>query len=148
MGKHFVANFVARGTTLAGPVRQKMQAKLHRLLFYTLLLGVYGTFFSVECFYNFEGQGSDSNQLRREFVAQSAAKCAPVFQTLPLQSSTAYSLRLNKRYHQEDALPVLVFSPAAPEYVLAPQLLGYCRRADLSDPAFLHSQLRGPPSLG
>jgi hypothetical protein len=125
-----------------------MQAKLHRLLFYTLVLGVYGIFFSVECFYNFEGQGSSSNQLHRLTVAKEGANAAAVFQTLPVRSRAAYSLRLNKRFHQEDALPVALLSPVLPEYVLAPQMPGCSCHTDLSAPAFLHRPLRGPPSLG
>jgi hypothetical protein len=44
----FMANFMSG---------QGMNNKrIHTLLFYILLCGVYGIFFSVESFYNFEGQ--------------------------------------------------------------------------------------------
>ncbi len=55
-GMDFVATFVARG--------QNMKKRIHKMFFYTLLMGVYGVFFSVESFYNFEGQPDAHGQLR------------------------------------------------------------------------------------
>jgi hypothetical protein len=125
-----------------------MPVKLHKMLFYTLVLGVYGIFFSVECLYNFEGQGSSTNYLHFVSIAREGARTGQTFQNLPVHSSASRSLRLNKRYHQEEAPPFLFLSPALPEYTMAPSTPGcYCQTA-LPEPAFLNRPLRGPPALG
>jgi len=41
-----------------------MNRRIHKILFYTLLLGVYAVFFSVESFYNYEGQSQGKNIFR------------------------------------------------------------------------------------
>ena len=124
-----------------------MKKRLQRIFFYTLLLGVYGIFFSVESFYNFESQGNARNILHYVRLVTSQEREASPAQMTPLRSSTSHSIRLNKHFHQEDMPPCPVFSPVLPEYVLAPQMTGAFYRIDLPKPALLHRPLRGPPAL-
>lgn len=124
----------------------EMKTRLHKLLYYTLLLGVYGIFFSIESFYNFEGHSNASDIIRYASQISGHEKDTPVARTTPLHSTSAHSIRLNKRFHQEDMLPCPVISPALPEYVLAPVLLGYYCHTVLPKPALLHRPLRGPPA--
>ena len=124
-----------------------MKTRLHKLLYYMLLLGVYGIFFSVESFYNFEGHSNASDIIRYASLISGHDKDVTVVRTTPLHSTSAHSIRLNKRFHQEDMLPCPILMPVLPEYVLAPVVLGcYCRTA-LPKPALLHRPLRGPPVL-
>ncbi|HEV2482329.1 MAG TPA: hypothetical protein VGS79_21845 [Puia sp.] len=124
-----------------------MKMRLHKLLYYTLLLGVYGIFFSVESFYNFEGHSNASDIIRYASLTGGHEKDASVARTSPLHSASTHSIRLNKRFHQEDMPPCPVMTPALPEYVLMPPVLGYRCSTDLPEPALLHRPLRGPPAL-
>src|SRR5580698_4797512 len=108
-----------------------MKKRLHKALFYTLLLGVYGIFFSIESFYNFEGQPNGKGEIRKN---------------PPLQSSASHGFRLNKRYHQEDIPPCPIFSLAAPERSIAPLRLGFDGTGMLPTVAIIHYSLRGPPT--
>jgi hypothetical protein len=123
-----------------------MPKYLHKLLYYTLLLGVYGIFFSVESFYNFEGHSDARDIIRYASLTNGLEKGTSILHT-PLHSTSTHSIRLNKRFHQENIPPCPVLTPASPEYVLAPLVLGdYCC-TDLPRPALLHRPLRGPPAL-
>jgi hypothetical protein len=124
-----------------------MKNTLYKLLFYTLLFGVYGVFFSVESFYNFEGHSNARDIINYASLAGGHEKDASIARTTPLHFPSTHSLRLNKRFHQENIPPCPVLSPALPEYVLTPLVLGDYRRTDLSEPALLHRPLRGPPTL-
>jgi hypothetical protein len=123
-----------------------MKKRIHKLFFYTLLIGVYGIFFSVESFYNFEGQNNVRDIMLAAHISHQA-KGGPIARTTPLHSSSTHSLRLNKRYHQEDIPPCPVLAPPAPVVILTPLVLGLHRSIDLSDPARLHRTLRGPPAV-
>ncbi len=57
-----------------------MQKRIHTLLFYTLLLSVYAGFFSVESFFNFEGQSEGKELTRQAFLL---SKNQPSFKNLP-----------------------------------------------------------------
>jgi hypothetical protein len=123
-----------------------MKTRFHKLLYYTLLFGVYSIFFSVESFYNFEGHSNASDIIRYGSLISGHEKDAPVARTTPIHSTSRHIIRLNKRFHQEDVPPCPVVSPALPEYVLAPAVLGSYCRIDLPKPALLHRPLRGPPA--
>ena len=125
-----------------------MKKRIHKALFYTLLLGVYGIFFSVESFYNFEGQSNARDLLRYATLISHQANGTTVARTTPLHSPSSHNVRLNKRYHQEDIPPCPVLSPALPESIAPPLVLNWYRSADLTRPALLHRPLRGPPALG
>lgn len=124
----------------------EMKTRLHKLLYYMLLLGVYGIFFSVESFYNFEGHSNAGDMIRYATLISSHEKDVPVARTTPIHSTCRHSIRLNKRFHQEDVPPFPVLSPALPEYVLAPVVLGSYCCTHLPKLALLHRPLRGPPA--
>src|ERR1700754_2609689 len=98
-----------------------MKKRIHKLFFYTLIIGVYSVFFSVESFYNFEGQTTV-----RDIMGFTAPgnKQTPVATTAPLHSSYCHTFRLNKRYHQENIPPCPVSAPQPPAIVLTPLVLG------------------------
>jgi hypothetical protein len=126
----------------------KMRKKLHKLLFYTLLAGVYGIFFSVESFYNFEGQTDVKGILAyASLIKVNQQSGGPRARTAPLRSASSHGLRLNKRYHQEVISPCPVLLPVRPEYVLTPLSPVCDRHADLNEPALLYRPQRGPPAL-
>ena len=123
-----------------------MKNKLHKILFYTLLLAVYGIFFSVESFFNFEGQTNARDIFRLATLTNPlASQDLHAARTTPLHSSSSHNIRLNKRFHQEDMPPCPVLSPAAPVcYVLPIDLSIY---HDTFHPSFTLPPypLRGPP---
>jgi hypothetical protein len=111
-----------------------MNRRIHKILFYTLLLGVYAVFFSVESFYNYEGQSQGKNIFRYSVV-----------NTTPFHSTTSHGFRLNKRYHPEVISPCPIVSPEAPNWYLTVRL-GSPGDHQLPDVAIFHFSLRGPPS--
>jgi hypothetical protein len=100
-----------------------------------MLLCVYAAFFSVESFYNFEGQSRS-----KEGFGYSVVK------NIPFHSTTSHGFRLNKRYHPEVIPPCPIVSPEAPHWWLTPVQLGSPGDHPLPDIAILHYSLRGPPA--
>jgi hypothetical protein len=125
-----------------------MRKRLYKLLFYTLLLGVYGIFFSVESFYNFEGQTDVKGIVAYASLTKVKQQYGPVARTTPHRSASSHGLRLNKRYHQEVICSCLIFSPARPEYATTPLTRVCYRPAELAEPTLLYRPQRGPPALG
>ena len=125
-----------------------MRKRLHKLLFYTILLGVYGIFFSVESFYNFEGQTDAKGIVAYASLFRVKQRHGPIAQTTPLRSASSHGLRLNKRYHQEVISPCQIFVPGRPEYAVTPLTPVCYRPADLNEPTLLYRPQRGPPALG
>jgi hypothetical protein len=112
-----------------------MNTRIHKILFYGALFCVYGIFFSVESFYNFEGQP----QTQKVF-SYSVVKASPV------HSTTAHGFRLNKRYHPEAISPCPLIAPGAPESFPAPVTLGSPADNPLAELAIVPYPLRGPPA--
>jgi len=104
-------------------------------MFYAMLLSVYAAFFSVESFYNFEGQPHG-----RELFRYSVVK------NVPLHSTGAGQFRLNKRYHPEGIPPCPIISPERLTWCLTPLQLGSPGDRPLPDIAIIHYSLRGPPA--
>jgi hypothetical protein len=129
-GMAFCTSFAAR--------TQTMQKRIHKLLFYTLLLSAYAGFFSVESFFNFEGQ----TEVR---TTQSAVrtKKAPS----PLQSAHTHLVRLNKRYHQEDISLCPVIYAEAPVTFVVPSVVSLYRDYPLLSGLPIQPSLRGPPYI-
>ncbi len=116
---------------------QEMNKKrISKFLFYALLCGVYGVFFSVESFYNFEGQPNAKQDSVHSVVKSS-----------PLHSGSFPGFRLNKRYHQENIPPCPIFSPVIPERRITPVRLGTSGNDVLPSSAILAYSLRGPPAM-
>jgi len=123
-----------------------MKKSIHRAFFYTLLLGVYGIFFSVESFYNFEGQPNGKEVAWQQVFARPGFNNQPANKNTSSPSSASHGFRLNKRYHQEDIPPYLIFSLAAPERGIAPLRLGFDKTGMLPSVAIFFLSLRGPPT--
>ena len=124
----FMANFMS-GQQMSNNKR------IHILLFYALLCVVYGVFFSVESFYNFDGQPN-----AKQGFGYSVVK------SHPLHSGASPGFRLNKRYHQEDIPPCPILPPITPERCLTPVRIGLYGNEPLPFVAIVHYSLRGPPT--
>jgi len=122
-----------------------MKQRIHTALFYTLLLSVYGVFFSVESFFNFEGQINAKELFKYSSFVHFSGSHQHAIRTTPLQSSSKHNIRLNKRYHQEDMTPCPLISVAPPVLPLIPRVLGSYSIVPLPSIAVVHRSLRGPP---
>jgi hypothetical protein len=111
--------------------------RIHKFLFYALLCGVYGVFFSVESFYNNEGQPNATPGFGYSVV-----------KSTPLHSGAFPGFRLNKRYHQEDIQdipPCPILPPVTAERSITPVRIGSFGNEALPSVAIIHYSLRGPP---
>lgn len=122
-----------------------MKQRIHTALFYTVILSVYGVFFSVESFFNFEGQVNAKDLFKYSSFVHFSGSHQHAIRTTPLQSSSKHNVRLNKRYHQEDITPCPRISVPAPVLPLIPRLLGSYSIVPLPSIAVVHRPLRGPP---
>ena len=129
------------------PGLTKMRKRLHKLLFYTLLLGVYGIFFSVESFYNFEGQSNAGDILRYASLVRVQQLHGSIARSTPFHPASYHGIRLNKRFHQEAVPSFPLLSPVRPEYSLTPLTRVCYRPAGLTKPTLLYRPQRGPPAL-
>lgn len=111
------------------------QAK-NKLWFYAMICCVYGIFFSVESFYNFDGGKS-----RTETCQTSVVK------NTPTHPGATHGFRLNKRYHPEYNPPCPICSPDRPERRLPMLRLSLPGCGALPEIAIVHYSLRGPPTL-
>jgi hypothetical protein len=123
-----------------------MGKRVHKLAFYTLILAVYGVFFSIESFYNFEGHSEAREIIRYSALlhrtsAETALKAAHV--NYPQKTR----FRLNKRYHGEEFSPCPVYEAPAPVVIHTPRELGVFLSRPLPSVSLLHPQLRGPPCI-
>jgi len=121
-----------------------MGKRLYKYCFYTLILAVYGIFFSIESFYNFEGHSEAreiigySSYLRSAQTGVKAAKAS-------YPQSHKIRLRLNKRFHQEDIQPCRIYAVVAPFITVTPFELGAFPLSPLPAVPLVHPKLRGPP---
>ena len=121
-----------------------MIKRIHKYFFYTLLTIVYGVFFSVESFYNFDGHSEAKQLVNPSYTALYASGRAGV-RSSPRPLSKPHSMRLNKRYHQENFPPCPVFRIELPVVRIAPRRLGTFSVHPLPMVTVPHSLLRGPP---
>ncbi len=120
-----------------------MRDRIHKFLFYTFLLSVYGVFFSIQSFYNFEGQlNVKATMAYTSMVKQTGGH--QQFLRAPSPRSSR-SIRLNKRFFKTDIEPCPVFVVRTPECRIIPRVLGRYRDLPLSSIQVLHYPLRGPP---
>jgi hypothetical protein len=119
-----------------------MAKRINNTLFYTLLLAVYAVFFSVQFFYNFDGQSEVKKGV-------SMAKTAPSHfsSTHPssAHSPSTHTIRLNKRFHQENMTPCTILSVDAPRQYVIRATLEHYRNIFLPSFFPVHHPLRGPP---
>lgn len=124
-----------------------MGKRLHKLFFYTLILAVYGVFFSIESFYNFEGH-SEAREIMRcsaAFLHAQSAEAGLKAAHIHYPGSHTTRLRLNKRYHGEEFSPCAVYEAPAPQVIITPRELGIYCLSPFPSVILLHPQLRGPP---
>ena len=123
-----------------------MRKSVHRLSFYTLILAVYGVFFSVESFYNFEGH-SDAREIIRyssllhSRPADQTAKSSLRSYPAPQKSH----VRLNKRFHPEVFPPCAIYEVSRPVLRVMPRELGCIQAFLLPGLTIAQPLLRGPP---
>ena len=122
-----------------------MQKRIYKILFYTLLLAVYGIFFSVESFFNFEGHSDAKAVFNYSTLVQIPGNHQQVVKSNPQQSPGKHKIRLNKRFHQEDIAPCPAITVAAPEERIIPVVLGAYQTAPLPSVRVACPRLRGPP---
>ena len=123
-----------------------MGTRINRLSFYTLLLAVYGIFFSIESFYNFEGH-SEAREIIRytSYLNSLSAQAGMNSSHVGFPHSHKIRLRLNKRYHQEDIEPCTVYEVPAPFIIVRPYELGSFPLSPLPIVPLDHPKQRGPP---
>lgn len=119
--------------------------KTYRITFYTGILCVYAVFFSVQSFYNFEGNSNSQELFSYYSFVHAASKSGVLAKGQPLRSSAGHRTRLNKRYHQENMPPCDVVSVVIPERYIPLQTPDYYRDANLPSIVLVTHPLRGPP---
>ena len=121
-----------------------MKKRIHKYLFYTLVIIVYGVFFSVESFYNFEGHSDAKTILSQSSCITQSAGVRNV-STSPLPSPSSHKIRLNKRYQHEDFRPCAIVRVESPVAYITPRILGHHPIRPLPLACASLSSLRGPP---
>ena len=121
-----------------------MSKRIHKYLFYTLIAVVYGVFFSVESFYNFEGH-SDARKLLSHTSAVLQTDGGHKISTSSSGSPSPHAIRLNKRYQQEKYTPCPVFHVETPVCYVRPTTPKPYPACPLPFITIDHSPLRGPP---
>jgi hypothetical protein len=121
-----------------------MKKRIHKLLFYTLLLSVYGVFFSVESFFNFEGQ-TNARAIFGQATLLKGAAGSNVVKPSPLNSSSGHNFRLNKRFHKEDISLCPIICIELPGLRIIPLVLCLYRSVPFPSVQLIHYPLRGPP---
>ena len=122
-----------------------MSRRLHKYLFYTLLAVVYGVFFSVDSFYNFEGHSDARNIVSHASLVRHAAGNRGL-STSSSPYPSAHALRLNKRYQQKNFIPCPVFRVEMPVCYVGPARPAAYPVCPLPFITVVHSPLRGPPT--
>src|ERR1700741_3465130 len=123
-----------------------MGKRFYKLSFYTLILAVYGVFFSIESFYNFEGHSEAREILRySSYLNSLSAPTGAKVSHASYPRSHKMRLRLNKRYHPEDIQPCTVYEVIAPFITVRPYELGSFPLSPLPSVPLVHPKLRGPP---
>jgi hypothetical protein len=123
----------------------EMVNRTYRIVFYTLILSVYAVFFSVQSFYNFEGNSNSQEVFSHYSIFHATHSGSMLAKARPLRSSTGHKTRLNKRYHQENILPCEVVSIVIPERYIPLQTPDFSRKTVLPSPILVNYTLRGPP---
>ncbi|HEV9035375.1 MAG TPA: hypothetical protein VGQ51_02090 [Puia sp.] len=121
-----------------------MPKRIHKYLFYTLIAVVYGVFFSVESFYNFEGHSEAKKLLSHASLVRLTDGNRGV-STSSARFPSSHSIRLNKRYQQENFTPCPIFRVEMPVCYVVPRTPRPYPVCPLPFITIDHSSLRGPP---
>lgn len=122
-----------------------MTRRIYGTLFYTMLLSVYTIFFSVQCFYNFDGHSEARTIFKYGASLSHYGKQAQLIVDGSHRSTQAHKVRLNKRFHQENFTPCEVVSIEAPTPFVTRVTLGDYRDDFLPTFTPVRHPLRGPP---
>jgi len=122
-----------------------LSKKTYQVGFYILILSVYTVFFSVQSFYNFEGNSNSQEVFSHYSILHATHGSGALAKARPLRSSTGHKTRLNKRYHQENILPCEVVSIVIPARYIPLQTPDFSRQTVLPSPILVNYTLRGPP---
>ena len=123
----------------------ELTRKTYRIGFYILILSVYAVFFSVQSFYNLEGNSNSTEVFSHYSFLKTAHGVGLLAKARPLKSSTGHKTRLNKRYHQENIQPCEVVSIVIPDRYIPLQTPDFSRQTILPSPILVNYTLRGPP---
>jgi hypothetical protein len=125
-----------------------MVKKIHNISIYALLISVYTVFFSVQVFFNFDFPGSgNAKNLFRDFCSINHPEKTANFVKGATSHSCSYSIRLNKRFHEESSPTCDSISMDVPEPYMILRTLGHYKDSFLSSITPVHRLLRGPPAL-
>jgi hypothetical protein len=124
-----------------------MVKRRQNILFYAVLMPVYAVFFSVQFFFNFEFPGSDTQNFIGQFRSDNHAGKMVSFAKEAPSHSFSRSIRLNKRFHQENIPTCDILSMDVPEPYVIQRTLGHYQDSFLSYVTPVHRLLRGPPSM-
>jgi len=119
--------------------------RIYGTLFYTMLLSMYTIFFSVQCFFNFDGHSEARTIFKYGASLAHYGKQAHVIADGASHSIPAHKIRLNKRFHQENFPPCEILSIETPPAFSTPISLGGYQDVFMSSFTPILHPLRGPP---
>ena len=125
----------------------KMVKRIHNMSFYALLMSVYTVFFSVQFFFNFDLPASDTQNFIRQFRSDNHPKKMVSFAKEAPSHSFSRSIRLNKRFHQENFPTCDILYMDVPQFYVIQRPLGNYGDSFLPSVTPVHRLLRGPPSM-
>jgi hypothetical protein len=109
---------------------------------------VYTVFFSVQFFFNFDRPGPTNVQ--NFYSHSSSSDHSEEWGSLPMKAPcpcATHTIRLNKRFHQENIPPCGIFCVDAPEPYVIRRTIGLYRDSLLPSVTPIRRLLRGPPSM-
>jgi hypothetical protein len=113
-----------------------------------MLVSVYAIFFSVQFLFNFDGPEPVNSQNIFNYSSSLLRPAKGVgFAGNTAHSSHTHTVRLNKRFHQENIPPCDVQVVKAPILFVVRTMLEHYRDPFLSSFTPVHLALRGPPAV-
>jgi hypothetical protein len=128
----------------------EMVKKTYQITSYALIYSVYAIFFCVQLFFNFEGfSGSPKlfgdSSFKHVAHKEGASKDKMLMKGQSLPSSGGHTIRLNKRFHQENMPLCDAISILLPERYIPLQTPDYYKDSNLPSVVGVTHPLRGPP---
>ncbi len=124
-----------------------MKLKANKSLSLILQSAVYLAFFSVQFFYNFDGQGHSKVIPGVVSASVSSSKANVSLEKSKGNSTQKVNFRLNKRFQPKQLAESISLDTAAPyQYLVSPKLGLFCSQYLPSNIHNSHT-LRGPPSV-
>jgi hypothetical protein len=125
-----------------------MVKRIRHISFCALLMTVYTVFFFVQFFFNFDRPGpvNAQNFFRYSSSANHSKEWGSFAKKARCPSSTR-TIRLSKRFHQENIPPCDVLCVDAPEPYDIREPIGLYRESFVPSVTPVHRLVRGPPSM-